>query len=183
MVTSTLDQIRVIDETIRNLEVDLATVTRSEREWRLQVKPIDACNFILKAKREACESDRLSKLNKANSLKAQMTDIQSQIVDLKRQRATLVSIQDSTNQANVALAQNGQSLEAMLIEAEGNASASQIAALTKSKDELEDGNLRRQIIVGTIIVLGVAVIIVIVVKARNMKGKLPKIKSKSKKDA
>jgi len=115
------EKISVIDKQIASIQANIPGLIPAEAAWRLQSQ--EPCNQKLKNKRATCQADKQFKLGRANSIKETISNYRTQIVQLNKTKATLVASQKAKDEATINLSTTGQSLEALVIKADAEASA------------------------------------------------------------
>lgn len=111
---------------IQALENQLPGQISAEQAWRAQ--SLEPCEFRFKNKQNACLADKVFKKGRADTIKQNIANIRAQI---SRLTADKVSLNDTLVASNVSmkeLASQGESLEALMIEAQGTAAAAQTVA-------------------------------------------------------
>lgn len=121
-----IEQIASIESKIRGLENALPGLIESERAWRADSNV--PCDSGTKKKKEACRKDKAWKKGKADQLLAQIKNYRAQISRLQKDKGVLEEAQSAQNEATVNLSTKGESLEALVIAADGEAKAAQQSA-------------------------------------------------------
>ncbi|MCH2226010.1 MAG: hypothetical protein MK066_14675 [Crocinitomicaceae bacterium] len=152
-----IEQITAVDNDISKLRATLPALIKREQDWR-SAHNLLYCDHRLKSKREACQKDKAFKLGKANQAASSIRSTKSQIEALEKTKKSLQNTLDAQNVASVNLSKTGQSLEAIIIEAEGKNEALEIEAIakaevTKSEHKSDEKNNNILIVLIVVVVL------------------------------
>lgn len=174
-MASILEQITAINQKMSSLQSSLPALITAEAAWRTQSKVV--CDQLLKSKREECLADKAMKLRKANEYAARITSIKGDIERLQGEVATLKEVQKAQNEATVNLSQDGKSLEALVLEAEGKnnsamaiADAKAQAITTESRTTADSKKTTTYVILGIVVIVVIVTVLLVVKKIKSKKS-------------
>jgi cobalamin biosynthesis Mg chelatase CobN len=162
-MSSYLEQITLNNIKIKELEEKIPSLIQSQLDWQ-QDAAKRICNQTLKIKRDACIKERDNSLRMSSQRIQEINAIRGQIEGLKQENKNLEAKITAEAQAKVELAKQGQSVEALVIQAQGTAQSEMIKAGAQAESILKttetQNSAKKQT---TFLVLGIMAIVAVVV--------------------
>jgi len=139
-----VQQINELDAKVVAWRNELATLRGAEADWRRASDAL-SCSSGTKKKKQRCRDDKAFKLGKANYYKARIIATETSIEDADKTLTGLRASQKAKDEATVNLSTTGQSLEALVIKADGEAKAQKESAIIKANAEAEATKLKASV--------------------------------------
>ena len=137
-----IEQIAAIDAKISALSASIPAMISRSDDWRADAQ--NKCSGSKKKKR-ACEDEKARKIRLADSIMGDVAAKRSEISRLQASKQTLVDAQKAKDEATINLSTAGQSLEALVLKADGEAKAKQTQAQIEAQANAEAIKTRAQV--------------------------------------
>jgi len=137
-------QIADIDVKVYTLTNDLATLIPAMNDWQRASDSL-SCNSGTSKKKRKCNDDKAFKSGKAQYYRSRISATNIQISELNETKDGLVASQKAKDEATINLSTTGQSLEALVIKADGEAEAQREAAQIMATAQAEATKLKASV--------------------------------------
>ena len=139
-----VQQIADLEAKVTSWNNELATLRPAEADWRRASDSL-SCSSGTKKKKSRCRDDKAMKLGKANYYKGRIDATVKSIDSATITLASLRASQKAKDEATVNLSTTGQSLEALVIKADGEAKAQQDSARIKAEAQADATKLKASV--------------------------------------